>query len=168
MEDEATTRADLLTRLETMPDELRQAAAALGESRHRVPPPGGGFCLVEQVWHLGDLEREGYGERLRRILGEAEPHLPDFDGARVAAERDYRSRSLAEGLAAFAAARAANVALLRSLPREAWERAGVQEGVGRVALADIPLMMGEHDASHRAEIAALLSGVAPERSPRWA
>jgi hypothetical protein len=168
MEDEATEREDLLARLETMPDELRRAAVALGEARRREPPPGGGFCLVEQVWHLADLEREGYGERLRRIREETEPHLPDFDGARVAAERDYRSRSLEEGLAAFAAARAAHLALLRSLPAEAWERAGTQEGVGRVTLADIPRMMGEHDASHRAEIAVLLSGAAPERPPTWA
>jgi hypothetical protein len=165
MEDQATTREDLLARLETMPDELRRAAAALGQARHRERPPGGGFCLLEQAWHLADLEREGYGERLRRILDEAEPHLLDFDGARAAVERDYRSRSLEEGLEAFAVARAANLTLLRSLAEEAWERAATQEGVGRVTLADIPRMMGEHDTSHRAEIAALVSGAPPERLP---
>jgi hypothetical protein len=35
-----------------------------------------------------------------------------------------------------------------------WSRGGTQEGVGRIALCDLPSMMAEHDASHRAEIAA--------------
>lgn len=149
-------RDELLARLETMPSDLRNAAAALGESRSRVAPPGGGFSMVEQAWHLADLEREGYRVRIDRLLHEPDPFLPDFDGARVASERDYRSKSLDEGIAAFAAARAANVSLLRSLPPRAWEKSGTQEDVGSVTLSDIPRMMLEHDSSHRAEIAAIL------------
>ena len=53
-----------------------------------------------------------------------------------------------------AAAREANLALLRSVGAEQWSRAGSQEGVGRVALCDLPSMMAEHDAAHRAEIEA--------------
>jgi hypothetical protein len=37
-----------------------------------------------------------------------------------------------------------------------WPRAGVQEGVGDVTLAEIPARMAEHDASHREEIMVLL------------
>ena len=48
----------------------------------------------------------------------------------------------------------ANLALLRSLEPTQWSRAGTQEGVGRVAVCDIPHMMAEHDESHRAEISA--------------
>ena len=62
-------------------------------------------------------------------------------------------------MAAFAAARRANVARLRSLAPPAWERSGTQEGVGRVRLADIPRLMLEHDESHRAEIDAILRSV---------
>jgi len=92
--------------------------------------------------------------RIRRLLGEEGPFLPDFDGARVARERDYRARSLVDGLQAFRAARESNLAILRSVPDEAWSRGGVQEGVGEVRLSDVPRLMREHDASHRAEIAA--------------
>jgi DinB family protein len=145
----------LLAALETMPAELRSAAERLGEDAARVVPPGGGFSLLEQAWHLADLEAEGYGVRIARLLREDEPALPDFDGARIAAERDYRSKDLAEGIAAFAAARAANLARLRSLAPEAWTRAGSQEGVGPLILRDVPRMMKEHDDSHRAEILGL-------------
>jgi DNA-binding winged helix-turn-helix (wHTH) protein/Tfp pilus assembly protein PilF len=151
----------LLAGLEALPAELRSAAEQLGEGAWRQPPAQGGFSLVEQAWHLADLEGEGYGLRIQRTLREDSPFLPNFDGDRIAAERDYRSRSLEEGLRAFAAARAANLALLRHQPPEAWHRPAVQEGVGRITLADIPRMMLEHDASHRAEIAALLAGAPP-------
>jgi hypothetical protein len=111
---------------------------------------------VEQCWHLADLERDGYSVRIRRLLNEAEPALPDFDGTRVARERDYKSLSLADGLAAFRQARAENLAALRGLTALDWERRGTQEGVGRIGLCDIPVMMAEHDSAHRAEIDAWL------------
>jgi hypothetical protein len=163
-----TTPTDLpalLATLEAMPSELEAAAAKMTAEAARNPPPEGGFSLVEQAWHLADLEREGYGERIRRLLAEDDPQLPDFDGARVAAERDYRARRLPEGLAAFRAARTANLAVLRSAPAAAWGRAGGQDGVGRITLRDVPRMMREHDDSHRAEIAALLAGTPRPREP---
>jgi hypothetical protein len=159
---------DVLRDLEAMPGELRAAAAQMDVARWAAPAAAGGFSLVEQAWHLADLEREGYGERIRRLLAEDDPLLADFDGERMARERSYRTKSLAEGLAAFAAARAANVTLLRSLPPRLWGRAGRQEGVGPVALRDIPRMMREHDAAHRGEIMALLAGTSAPRESAWA
>ena len=163
-----TTPLDVLAHwpsLEAMPHELRAAAGKMSAEAARTPPADGGFSLVEQAWHLADLEREGYGERIRRLLAEEDPALPDYDGARVAAERNYRTLSLVEGIAAFSAARTANLARLRSVPEAAWGRAGHQEGVGRVTLHDVPRMMHEHDDSHRAEIAALLAGQPIPRDP---
>jgi hypothetical protein len=144
-----------LARLARMPHELEEAAASMGEANWSTNHPDGGFSLVEQAWHLADLEREGYGARIDRLLREDEPLLADFDGGRIAAERDYKSRSLREGIAAFAAARNANIARFRSLAPADWDRSGIQEGVGRVTLADIPGAMQEHDDSHRTEIALL-------------
>ncbi len=154
----------LLDTLAEMPAWLARHARAADDAAARRAPAGA-FCLVEQAWHLADLEREGYGERIRRLLSEEDPFLPDFDGARVAAERDYRSKSFLEGLEAFRASRAANLARLRALPAAAWARTGRQDGVGVIALRDVPRMMREHDDSHRAEIAALLAGPALPRDP---
>lgn len=145
-------RHELMERLRTMGDFLARRFAGLTEDEATAPGPGGTFSPVEQCWHLADLEREGFGERIRRLLAEDQPLLPDFDGARVAQERQYRSLSLAAGLEAFRAARAGNLAALRALEPEQWLRAGEQEGVGAVALCDLPHMMAEHDASHRSEI----------------
>jgi DinB superfamily len=152
---------ELLARLESMPVELEAAAAAIDEASWSANHPDGGFSLVEQAWHLADLEREGYAVRIDRLIREDDPLLPDFDGGRVAVQRNYKSRSLAEGIESFAAARNANLSRLRSLSPSDWDRSGIQEGVGRVTLADIPRSMRDHDDSHRSEIDTLRTHFAP-------
>jgi uncharacterized damage-inducible protein DinB len=151
-------------------DELRRMPAVLVEAARGLPgtavadrPAAGGFAMVEHVWHLADLETDAYEVRIRRILEEHEPELPNFDGEAVAAKRKYRALRLRDGLKKFTEARERNLAALRLLDGAAWQRAGVQEGVGKVTLKDIPRMMHEHDLSHRGEIEALLKELARRR-----
>jgi len=151
---EKAEKAALLTTLEDMPAFLEAAFGGLSAAEAVVPGPNDTFAPVEQCWHLADLEGQGYGVRIRRLLTEENPLLPDFDGARVAEERQYRSLPLGQGLQAFRDARMANVRALRSVPESDWERPGRQDGVGALALCDLPAMMAEHDAGHRAEIQA--------------
>ncbi|HEY1433849.1 MAG TPA: DinB family protein [Thermoanaerobaculia bacterium] len=154
------TRRDLetlLVTLESTPALLRRAAAAFAPGHARMRPARGGFSFVENVWHLADLEREGYGARMARILGEDNPALENFEGSRIARERNYQDKDLERGLMLFARARAANLEVLRRLAGTEWDRSGSQEGVGRVTLADLPRMMAEHDRSHGDEIADLLA-----------
>lgn len=144
-----------------MPELLRQIEPEFPGERARDRPAPDAFSFVEHVWHLADLEREGFGERIRRLLAEDSPDLPDFDGARIAAERDYRKRETAEGLTAFSAARARNIDLLRALTPKQRSRSGLQEGAGLLTLDDVPGKMFEHDRSHRRELedlARLLGG----------
>ena len=142
--------------LRSMPAFLRDAALRFPKNAALASGPAGGFGFVEQVWHLADLEVEGYGLRIDRILKEDHPALADFDGAQVAGDRQYRSLSLADGLARFAEARARNLGALVEIVPSQWKRTGVQTGVGTVRLSDLPRMMAEHDASHREEIRELL------------
>jgi hypothetical protein len=145
-------RQEALRTLASMKNFLDASFASLTHDEARAQGPEGAFSPVEQVWHLADLEREGFGERIRRLQSEEGPSLPDFDGARIAAERHYRSLSFEEGLRAFEAARLANIALFLTLTPEAWARGGTQEGVGAVTLCDMPELMRQHDEAHRAEI----------------
>ena len=115
-------RARLMHSLAAMPAYLRQQFAALSAREACLPGPDGAFSPVEQVWHLCDLEREGFAVRIQRLRDETAPQLPDFDGARIAQRRGYRGLSLSAGLEAFAAARAANLAALQALPVQAWMR----------------------------------------------
>jgi hypothetical protein len=154
------TRRDfetLLLTLESTPALLRRAAASFSPGHARMRPGRGGFSFVENVWHVADLEREGYGARIARILAEENPTLENFEGERIARERGYQEKDVERGLALFARSRAANLEALRRLSGAQWDRSGSQEGVGRVTLADIPRMMAEHDRSHGDEISDLLA-----------
>src|SRR5262245_18596325 len=147
-------REELLDSLNSMSEYLREAFAGLTADQARTPGSGEVFSPVEQVWHLADLEREGFGVRIQRLLSEVEPHLPDFDGTKIAAERRYRSLSLEEGILAFTEAHRKNIAALPAIDSTMWSRSGVQEGVGNVSLCDIPNCMLQHDSAHKAEIEA--------------
>jgi hypothetical protein len=150
-------REALLERLSAMPAWLGATLGALQPEEATRRGPAGGFAPVEQCWHLADLEREAFALRLRRLREEDAPVLADFDGERAAVERRYLTLSAAEAIAAFAAQRAGNVLLLRRIRPEEWNRSGRQDGVGPVMLCDLPVMMAEHDAAHRAEIEAWIA-----------
>jgi hypothetical protein len=147
----------ILLTLESTPALLTRAAAALSPSEARCRPDEKSFSFVENVLHLADLEREGFGLRIRRILSEENPALLNFDGDRIARERAYQEKDVERGLALFARARAQNLEALRRLRRSDWKRSGSQEGVGRVTLADVSRMMAEHDRSHGTDVAEILA-----------
>ena len=151
------SRAALLAELAAMPGFLRDTFAGLAADARLRRGPGGEFAPVEQVWHLADLEDEGFGYRIDRLLNTPEPALPDFDGSAVAEARNYRALSLEAGLEKFARARAANLRALGAVGDEAWSRSGTQEGVGPVTLCDMPLFLAQHDRAHKAEIEAWLA-----------
>ncbi|TMH12814.1 MAG: DinB family protein [Betaproteobacteria bacterium] len=150
----------LLDNLASMLWFLAERFGALSEDDARLRD-GDVFSPVEQVWHLADLEREGFGVRIERLLNEDHALLPDFDGAEAAQRRNYRRKSLRDGMRAFARARQDNIEALARITPSEWTRRGVQQGVGPVSLGDIPIMMLEHDAGHRAEIIAWCAHVAP-------
>ena len=143
-----------LSELSEMPDYLRRMFAGLDVQEACTRPAPDVFAPVEQAWHLADLEREGFGERIRRLRSEHAPQLPDFAGDRIAMERQYLRLSLPEALSAFDAARRDNLAQLAAVAEIEWQRSGVQDGVGTVHLRDIPGLMLAHDRSHRGEIDA--------------
>src|SRR5262245_22011787 len=147
-------RQAMLDALRHMSSYLAAEFADLSSEQALIPGPEGTFSPVEQIWHLADLEREGFGARISRLRLESNPQLPDFDGTAIAEARNYRSRSITEGLAAFARAREANLASLQTIAAGEWPAAGTLEGVGPVSLGDIPGFMSQHDAAHRAEIEA--------------
>jgi DinB superfamily len=150
---------DVLEKLSRTPALIAEVVAGVPELLVRVR--SGPFALVEHVRHLGDLEREGFGERIRKLMQEEDPFLPDFDGERTARERAYLQADLSLALAAFAAAREETLRLLRSVPDAAWSRSGRQEGVGRVVLGDLPRRILDHDRAHLNEIADLLTDLVP-------
>ena len=141
--------------LEETPGVVRRLTAGLGAEELRRKPAAEEFSFVEHACHLRDIEREGYSERIRKLLHETRPLLADIDGGRLARERRYNEQDFGDGLSAFASARGENVSVLRALSAEELTRAGTFEGAGEITLGELVAMMYEHDRAHREEVASL-------------
>ena len=147
---------EVVRALEEMPGHVRQLAAGMAAQDLKWKPSDDEFSVLEQVCHLRDLEREGYGVRIKKLLAEHRPRLPDFCGGRIARERDYNRQDFESALREFALARRENVRVMKRLSPEQLNESGHLEGVGAITLGELFLLMREHDRSHKAELSDLL------------
>jgi hypothetical protein len=147
--------AETVERLDAMPELLETVISGARPGDLTRQPGEGLFSLVEHACHLRDLEREGYLVRVRRMLSEASPALAPFDGAGIAAARDYPSQDALKAVHDFAAARHELTALVAALTRDELALEGTF-GERRVCLGDVVAMIVEHDRGHREEIEQLV------------
>ena len=141
--------------LEQAPAFFRKLAQGYPDEDLRWKPSSDHFSFVENACHLRDIELEGYGTRIRKLLTESHPQLPDLDGARLARERDYNTQDFGAAIDEFARARAENLRAVSGLSVEQLNRTGVLEGVGEITLGKLLLLMHEHDRAHRKELVEL-------------
>jgi len=147
---------ELLRIVTATPATIRTLLANVSDEQLRRRDATGNFSLVENVCHLRDIETEGYLPRISRILKEDQPFLGDIDGGRLATEREYNKQDVHAALHDFAEARSETTRVLSNLSAEELSSEGTLEGVGKVQLADLLLMMKDHDAIHLADIEHLL------------
>ncbi|MGH8284121.1 MAG: DinB family protein [Gammaproteobacteria bacterium] len=137
-----------------MPEALRQHVAGLTDAQLHYQPEGGYFSVLENVCHLRDIEIEGYGVRLRRLLAEVHPTLPDINGGQLASERRYSEQDCEPALNAFTQARHGNLRILGSMTGPQLSRAAFLEDVGEVTLGRLLELWVEHDRGHIHELVA--------------
>ena len=145
----------MIDELALFPLTLRNALTAAGP-KLRIRASDGRFAMVEHLCHLADLESEGFGARIDKLLHEERPEWDEFDGEKIAMERNYLVQDADEALQRFVDARAANVARLRAAAGGDWERRGTHRGMGEVSLRQLAQAMVEHDRAHANDIEILL------------
>ena len=150
--------------LEETPNQLARVTNGLSLAEMRTNPSGDEFSVLENLCHMRDLELQGYTLRIRRLLGDNNPALADFDGARVAAEGNYHSQLPDLAMKAFQSARMLNVRILRRSTRQQLEREGTLQGVGRITLRRLAAMMREHDEGHLEDLRVLRQRLERQRS----
>jgi hypothetical protein len=69
---ERREQEELLAALDAMVNFLDGSLRGLDPKQAVRRPTDGGFAPVEHCWHLADLEREGFGERIRRLIAEGD------------------------------------------------------------------------------------------------
>jgi DinB family protein len=145
------------------PLRLQQAApaklAALirGKDRRRLArrPAPGKWSVAEIIAHLADAE-VAIAWRLRQVLSTSGVALQAYDQDSWAAAFGYGRRDPKLSLATYTALRAANLALLKSVPRSAFENYGVHSERGKETAAHIVRMVAGHDLNHLAQIERIL------------
>jgi type I restriction-modification system DNA methylase subunit len=158
MEDNQMTRQEfqsIVKALEETPQRVQLLAGELTDDDSAWKPSATEWSVLEHVCHLSDIEREGYAVRIEKLISETEPFLADLDGDQLARERSYNSQNFLKVLRAFTDARAENVRVIKALPLEHLNRRGTFEKVGTVTLAQLLIMLREHDEGHLQDIRAL-------------
>jgi hypothetical protein len=140
--------------------EVHAAIAGLPDADLRRPERPGKWSILEVLQHLADTELV-VGWRLRRILTEEEPELAGFDQDAWARDLGYRDADPEVTLSQLGVLREANLRLLRSLPEEAWERAGRHAERGRETVRRVASLAAAHDLVHLRQIERIRRAHAP-------
>jgi hypothetical protein len=154
-----------LDALAAFPAQLESYYAEVPADFANWPPPdwtgipSERFTAIEQLWHVHDVEIDGYHQRFRRILGEDHPFLPDLGSEALAQARAYASRDAAPALAGFRAARSQTVAMLASLDAAQLVRTALFEDYGPVTARGLAHYLCSHDQQHLAGLQWLLGKI---------
>jgi hypothetical protein len=136
---------DMLAALAAAPQLIAQAV------RSGVSKSGEGWSPREVAAHLADTE-VAFGWRLRQTLAVDEPELRGFDQEGWAAAMHYDKRDADVSLAAYAAARTANLEILRMLDEAGWERRFRHSEFGRLTVRAMITHKSDHDLAHLRQI----------------
>jgi hypothetical protein len=112
--------------------------------------------MVEHLCHLRDYDLLGCQARISRILREESPFLEDFDGDRLARERNYLAQDAEEAYIDFANARAGSVEMLERLTEAELARPARLGSIGDITIRRLMDIVAEHDATHLQELDELL------------
>lgn len=150
------------------PERLARKLAGASRAVLRRRPDPKKWSGVQILAHLADIEVL-WGYRIRAILGENGATLIGMDQDRWVVSGRYDRADPGRSLAAFRAARTANLDLIRRVGPSALSRWGAHSQFGRLRISRILRMLAGHDLNHERQIDAILAGrprSATARRPR--
>ena len=106
------------------------------------------------LWHLADVEQQGWAQRFARVLPGQRPVLPGVNGDQLAREGRYQARPWRGAALRFVAQRRLTLAALARCDAEVLSRPVVFGG-NLCTAAEMLAAMLAHDHEHRVEMAAL-------------
>ena len=125
------------------------------EQLFRAPAPGK-WSIAQIMAHLADAEL-AIAWRLRQILSSNGVPLQAYDQDSWASTFNYAERDPRESLATFRALRAADLALLRSVPKALWDNYGMHQERGKETIHHMATMTAGHDLNHLRQIEKIVS-----------
>jgi hypothetical protein len=114
-------------------------------------PEPGKWSIAEIVAHLADVEVV-ISWRMRSALGADGTTIQPFDQDAWATVFQYRQRNVKQSQEVFRVLRENNLAMLKALPREAWDKHGMHLERGKETIAHMARMIAGHDTNHLLQI----------------
>ncbi|HXM22792.1 MAG TPA: DinB family protein [Terriglobales bacterium] len=139
------------------PKKLQKLVKPLGKKQLTRRPEPGKWSIAEILAHLADTELVG-GWRMRLILGSNGVPIQAFDQDVWADTLGYSRRDPKVSLETFRVLREANLAMLKSLPKNLWENYGMHQERGKETIAHIVRMFAGHDLNHLGQVEKITKG----------
>jgi len=128
-------------------DKLRRAVEGLSRDDLTAFPVPGTWSIHQIVLHMQDSDGIGI-DRMKRLAAEENPLLIGYDETKFAQRLYYHNQSIEDALALFEINRRQFVRVLKALPAEAFDRAGIHNEIGKVTLGVQLKKYNEHLEHH--------------------
>lgn len=155
MSSESLTIEQALTVLAETPARIAALTAGLSPAQLRVAPSQGEWSANDTLAHLRACS-DVWGGCIATILAEDTPTLRAINPTAWIKRTNYRDLDFQPSFCAFATQRAGLLAVLRSLPPEAWSRAATLTGAGRTlqpTVLSYARRLARHERPHVKQIA---------------
>ncbi len=127
--------------------DLGKAIAGLAPEDLLAFPVPGTWSIQQIVLHIVDSDLV-LADRMKRVIAEDKPLLIGFDESKFTARLHYEVQDPALACDVLAKNRQLMASVLRKLPDEAFDRAGIHSERGKVTLADLLLNAVNHLQHH--------------------
>jgi hypothetical protein len=148
---------DPLVILSASPAALAASIEGVSEASLTKAEAPGKWSVAGVLQHLADSEVVN-GYRIRLMLSAETPPIPAYDQDAWAAALRYDAADPSLAMKDFAAARAANLRLWRSLGESGLRRAGLHAERGLETVGQLIRLLAGHDLVHRGQITRILGG----------
>ena len=130
---------------------LKRLIYGLTAKQMRWRPEPAKWSIAEIVAHLADTEIAA-SWRMRSVIGENGVTTQPFDQDAWASAFQYQKRDARRSLEVFRVLRENNLALLKEIPREAWDNYGMHLERGKETVRHLTRMFAGHDTNHILQI----------------
>lgn len=141
--------------LEATPDKLRTIVRATPPAVLRRVPAPGKWSPAQIITHLADSEIVA-SYRIRMIIAQNGTAIQAFDQDEWATKLSYEAADPQEQVNVFAAARSANLALLRRVDPRLHENHGMHAERGRETVSHLIRLYAGHDLNHLQQLDQIL------------
>jgi hypothetical protein len=133
------------------PGKLKKLIHGLTPKQLKWQPAPGKWSIAEILAHLADAEIAG-SWRMRLSVSASGSPLAPFDQDSWASEFQYHKCDAKQSLETFRVLRENNLAMLKMLPEDRWERYGMHQERGKETLTRIVQMFAGHDRNHTLQV----------------